>query len=63
MSTQQSDAEFIETIDYEEPVEQEPEPVADICPDCGSYSICSATNNYATINSCTGTGSPISLYS
>ena len=29
MSTQQTDAEYIETLDYEEPVEQEPEPVAD----------------------------------
>ena len=29
MSTQQTDAEYIETLDYKEPVEQEPEPVAD----------------------------------
>ena len=28
MSTQQTDAEFNETLDYEEPVEQEPEPVS-----------------------------------
>jgi gag-polypeptide of LTR copia-type len=32
MSTQQSNAEFIETLDYEEPVEQEPEPIANVVP-------------------------------